>query len=189
MKVIAAILGVIVVGALAGLVVMYSGRPDVSVLGGHSKLVMWVLDQTMTNSVKHHANGITPPPLDNPAMLKLGFEHYDEMCVTCHGAPGVSRSEIGVGLHPEPPSLAAVMDDWTPAELFWITKNGVKMTGMPAFGLTHTDDQIWAIVAFVRTLPNLEPEDYLAMGKSFASPDTTVPIGRHELDDDHRHPE
>ena len=188
MRTIAAILGVIVVGALVGLAVIYSGWPNVSVLGGHSKLVMWVLDNTMEHSVKRHAKSITPPSLNDPAMRQMGFDHYDQMCVTCHGAPGASRSEIGKGLHPEPPSLVTVLDDWTPSELYWITKNGIKMTGMPAFGKTHRDDEIWAIVAFVLTLPDLEPKDYLEMRKSFASPDTTMPVRPHEHGNDDHHP-
>lgn len=194
MRTLAAILGVIIVGTLAGAVIVYSGWPNVAVLGGHSKLAMWVLDETMEHSVKQHAKNITPPSLDNPAMRQIGFQHYDQMCVTCHGAPGASRSEIGKGLHPEPPSLVTVLDDWKPAELFWITKNGVKMTGMPAFGKTHDDDEIWAIVAFLLTLPHLEPADYLAMRKAEqATPPSddmhqpAMEMNEHHHDSDHHH--
>jgi len=50
--------------------------------------------------------------------------------------------------------------DSKPSELFWITKNGIKMTGMPAFGKTHSDDKIWAIVSFIELLPNMTKEQY-----------------------------
>jgi mono/diheme cytochrome c family protein len=58
-----------------------------------------------------------------------------------------------------------VQRDLSDAELFWIVKNGLKMTGMPSFGKTHTEKQIWGIVAFLRRLPNLSPEEYAAMVK------------------------
>ena len=61
------------------------------------------------------------------------------MCVDCHLAPGMDSSEIRQGLLPKPPKLQEVVDEWKPAELFWIIKNGVKMTGMPAWGPTHSD--------------------------------------------------
>ena len=64
------------------------------------------------------------------------------MCVVCHGAPGKEPSYIRQGLRPEPPNLAESSKRWGGAELFWIIKNGIKMTGMPAFGPTHQDEEI-----------------------------------------------
>jgi mono/diheme cytochrome c family protein len=69
------------------------------------------------------------------------------------------------GLRPEPPNLAQTSEQWTNAQLFWIIKNGIKMTGMPAFGPTHQDDAIWNIVGFVRRLPQISAEGYQAMEK------------------------
>jgi mono/diheme cytochrome c family protein len=51
-------------------------------------------------------------------------------------------------------------NDLTPAEQFWVVKHGVKMTGMPAWGVTHDDELLWDVVAFVRKLPELTPEQY-----------------------------
>jgi len=59
-----------------------------------------------------------------------------------------------------------VQRDLSDAELFWIVKNGLKMTGMPSFGKTHTEEQIWGIVAFLRHLPTLSPEEHAAMVKA-----------------------
>ena len=89
-----------------------------------------------------------------------GFADFDEMCVTCHGAPGKERSEIGKGLNPPPPDLATAARRWSDAELFWIIKNGVRMTGMPAFGKTHDDERIWALATVVRQLPDMTAERY-----------------------------
>jgi len=89
-----------------------------------------------------------------------GLAHYKEMCVTCHGAPGVDASEIGEGLNPPAPDLTQPkVQRRTDGELFWIVQNGIRMTGMPAFGPTHKEEEVWKIVAFLRHLPELTPEE------------------------------
>src|SRR5207248_10259049 len=75
-------------------------------------------------------------------------------------APGKERGEVGQGLNPRPPSLSDAAPGWTPSELFWIVKNGIRMTGMPALGPTHEDDRIWAIISFVEQLPSMTPAEY-----------------------------
>ena len=85
------------------------------------------------------------------------------MCATCHGAPGVKISEIGQGLNPYPPELVRESAEEEPAELFWIVKHGIKMTGMPAFGATHSDEEIWDIVAFMKRMSKLSPQEYQAL--------------------------
>jgi mono/diheme cytochrome c family protein len=85
------------------------------------------------------------------------------MCVTCHGAPGVEASEIGTGLYPAPPDLQAEAAEWSDTELYWTIANGIKMSGMPAFAPTHEPDELWSLVAFVKTLPNVTPETYRSM--------------------------
>jgi mono/diheme cytochrome c family protein len=82
------------------------------------------------------------------------------MCVYCHGAPGREASDIGRGLRPSPPNLAETAQRWNDSQLFWIVKNGIKMTGMPAFAPTHADNTIWNIVGFVRQLTRLTAEEY-----------------------------
>src|SRR6185295_178133 len=64
---------------------------------------------------------------------------------------------------PSPPELAAESAEDEPLETYWIVKNVIKMTGMPSFGVTHSDDKIWAIVAFLNRLPKLSPQEYQAM--------------------------
>lgn len=103
------------------------------------------------------------PPLDDPAMATNGLRIYQKSCLVCHGAPGVHIGEVGRGLNPEPPELTEAAGDWKPNELFWITKNGVRMSGMPAWGVTKTDKEIWDIVAFARKLPKMTPKEYQAL--------------------------
>ena len=152
--------GVVVVVGVVGVGFVYSGMYNVSAVPPDGRLVEWVMGTTMDHSVARHAESIQPPRLDDPAMYRLGFQHYREMCVECHGAPGIDIGDTGQGLRPDPPELVESAGDWTPGQLFWITKNGVRMTGMPAWGATHSDDKIWAIVAFTRRLPKLSEDDY-----------------------------
>jgi mono/diheme cytochrome c family protein len=70
-----------------------------------------------------------------------------------------------MGLNPGPPDLKEAAGELQPSVLFWIVKNGIKMTGMPAFAPTHNDESIWKIVAFLQHLPKISEEEYGAMVK------------------------
>jgi mono/diheme cytochrome c family protein len=157
---------------LAGLGLVYSGLLDVAATTPDPEPLHWLLETTSERSIARHARGIAVPPLDDPLLLRAGIVHYQEMCVTCHGGPDLPASEIGQGLNPRPPFLGLVADG-SPAELFWVIKNGIRMTGMPAFGPTHTDEQIWAMVAFVRHLPQESGESYQA---ELAAAEGEVPV-------------
>lgn len=93
-------------------------------------------------------------------MIQRGANHFAEMCAQCHGAPGEQPEEIARGLWPEAPDLVKVAPDWTPGELYWITKHGIKFSAMPAWGPTHSDEKIWDIVAFLEKLAKLSPAEY-----------------------------
>ena len=156
------VLFIIVAGGVIAFI--YSGVYDIAATSPHFVVTEWILSTTMDNSVRHHAQGIAVP---NLAALdrEKGLKHYHQMCVLCHGAPGVKRSVIGKGQLPEPPDLGKAVNDWTPAELFWIVKHGVKMTGMPAFGPSAKDEDLWTLVAFIRELPKISPAQYQEMTK------------------------
>jgi len=163
MRIFLTIVIVLALEAIGGTIFVYTGAYDVSTSNHDNGFINWWLDTGTTRSIKHQASGITAPPLNNPAMVQEGFKHYDEMCVQCHGAPGKKPDEIAKGLWPEAPDLAKAVPDWTPAQLFWITKNGIKFSAMPAWGPTHSDEKIWDIVAFLEKLPKLSPADYQKM--------------------------
>jgi mono/diheme cytochrome c family protein len=103
------------------------------------------------------AANVANPTRATSETLVQGLEHYRENCVGCHGAPhGIQPGELAKGMQPKPPALddssAQLMSD---AQLFWITRDGIRFTGMPAFGPTHDDAEIWTLVTFVRHLPLL----------------------------------
>ncbi|MHB8578931.1 MAG: c-type cytochrome [Ignavibacteriaceae bacterium] len=159
--------GVIVVTIIGAVIFIYSGIYNISATIPHNALTHWIMSTTMDNSVKHHAKNIVVPDLSDSSKIKTGFVHYKEFCENCHGAPGVSQEELAAGLYPKPPKLVKTIHEWTPAELFWITKFGVKMTGMPAWGTTHSDDKIWAIVAFMEKMQKMTPEQYKNLSEEF----------------------
>jgi mono/diheme cytochrome c family protein len=163
MKLITTLIVLVIAAAAAMLGVVYSGVYNVGTANHDNALMNWVLDTAMTHSVRQHARAIPVPLLSDPAMIELGFRHYDEMCIGCHAAPGVSPGDIAEGLWPGAPNLAKTAGEWTPAELYWIIKNGLKFTSMPAWGPSHSDKELWAIIAFVQGLPRLSPAQYQAM--------------------------
>ena len=110
-----------------------------------------------------------PAKLDDPAKVLMGIEHYAAHCAVCHGAPGVPKGEIAQGLYPQPPDLAKIAPLYTPAELFWIVKHGIKMTGMPAWS-DHSEEELWATVAFVEKLPGMSEQEYGELVKASMAP-------------------
>ena len=145
---------------IGGLAFIYSGLFDVAASEPHWSITRWVLETARTRSIKAHSAEIeVPSGLDDTARLLIGVEHFAAHCAVCHGAPGVPKGDIGEGLNPQPPNLAHSPEHYTPSELFWIIKHGIKMTGMPAWG-DHSDDELWAMVAFIEKLPGMTDQEY-----------------------------
>ena len=158
---------VIVILVMGFILFLESGIYNISAMSPHNKFTLWIIKTLKNNSIEHRYKSIVAPAnLTDSTLVKIGFSHYNEMCAGCHGAPGIPSNEIGKGLYPHPPNLAHSAREMPPSELFWITKNGIKMTGMPAFGKTHSDDKIWDIVAFMEKLPTMTKEQYSALQKS-----------------------
>ncbi len=147
--------------AVVFLIFIYSGIYNVSQLAPHNSLVRWMINKTKDRSIDSRIDDIKLPALSDNTMIVAGFKHYNEMCVKCHGAPGEEMNEMTKGLTPEPPKLFEHGKKMEPNEAFWVIKNGIKYTAMPAFGPTHSDQDIWNIVAFLKNkLTNMSPEEY-----------------------------
>ena len=156
----------VLLGAVAALALMYSGWYSVAATEQHVRPTFRALDIGLRRSVEHHARGIAVPPLDAPAQRERGLACFKDHCAQCHGAPGVARAEFAMGLLPVPSSLSQAAHDWLPAELYWITRHGIKMTGMPAWGYRLDDEALWSIVAFLQVLPELGPPQYARLARS-----------------------
>ena len=117
-------------------------------------LAPWALDRSSKFGLRTEKNLYT----GNPGAIGAGLDHYHMNCVMCHGAPGVDPADLAKGLNPPAPALDKV-SDMSDGELFWVIKHGIRMTPMPAFGPTQSDDEIWKIVAFIRHLPHLTDKE------------------------------
>jgi cytochrome c553 len=148
---------------VAGLLFAWSGLFNVGASTGHWAITDWFLHYAMRKSVETHAGDIAVPPLEDPALIHRGAGHYASGCAPCHGAPGQPRSAIAAAMTPPPPFLPDKVPEWQPNELFWIVRHGVKFTGMPAWAAPERSDEVWAMVAFLLRLPDLQPDDYRAL--------------------------
>jgi len=147
--------------------IVWGGVVSVAATHAHYGPVEWVLKTTMRSSVQRQAADIEVPAgvdLQDPALADRAFGHYSVACTSCHGAPGVDASPWLV-LNPPAEPLVDTAERWSDAELYWIVKHGIKMTGMPALGPTHSEDDLWAIAAFVRQLPDMSAQEYAEMAE------------------------
>lgn len=159
MKILLAILATLVLGGAAAFGYVLSGSYNVAATVPHTGLTDWVLHELKERSIASHAPDNGTAPTDS-AMLARGFHEIEEMCITCHGAPGVEPTAIGKGMRPEPPDLGEAAEEFSDGELFWIVKHGIKVAGMPAFGPTHSDSTLWGIVGAMRQMPGMTAEEY-----------------------------
>jgi mono/diheme cytochrome c family protein len=148
-------------GMIGGVTIL-TGAYNVAATEPHYAITVSLFSAARDRAIAVRAKEMIPPSgwLER-ADLKKGFRSYHDMCVVCHAAPGLKNSVIRKGLNPDPPRLTEDrVQQRTDAELFWIIKHGIKMSGMPAFGPTHTDEEIWDVAAFLRRLASMQPADY-----------------------------
>lgn len=159
--------------ALIGLYVAFSGALNLAATRPDSPRAAGFIHSVFTRSVAAHAKDIKPPAAyDTPGEIIRGAGHYARVCAHCHGAPGIGQGPVALSMNPRPQYLPVVAANFSDAELFWIIRNGVRMTAMPAWPVAGRDDEVWALVAFVRTLPKQTAPDYirLAYGDPSAQP-------------------
>jgi mono/diheme cytochrome c family protein len=156
---------------------IYSGLYDISATDQHLRPTYYAIQATMRRSVARRAADIAVPPLGAPEQLERGLALYRAHCVQCHGAPGVAPEAFALGLTPLPTPLQRSGKDRAPAELFWVVKHGIKMTGMPAWEFRLPDEDIWALAAFLKQLPLLSPAAYKALAAPAPLPRVAAPQG------------
>lgn len=149
---------------LAGLVYMYSGAPDVSAKSPDNPVVSWVLRTTREHSIENRTADVpAPPDLSDAGLVHAGAKRYREDCSACHGSPGDYPGPVGKGLSPKPPKLSRFAPGADPRVLYWVVMHGIKMTGMPSWHHEYSPDDAWSVVAFIRALPTISPEQYRQM--------------------------
>jgi mono/diheme cytochrome c family protein len=127
-----------------------------------------LLAQTMrTMSIPSDAKRKTNPVKLTPESLIEARAHFADHCAQCHANDGSGQTEMGKNMYPKPPNMRQrSTQDKTDGELFYIIQNGVRLTGMPAWGeAKHDDEDSWKLVAFIRQLPRLTAEDLAEMDR------------------------
>lgn len=141
--------------AVLAFLVSASGLVRVGASVGHLPPTRWFFEFSMRRSISTHAMGDTVPALDGAERVIRGAAHYRTGCAPCHGAPGESEWRVVGSLTPQAPPLPGEIRKWSPAELHYLVKHGVKMTGMPAWPALERDDEVWDVVAFMLALPDM----------------------------------
>jgi len=168
MRLLAVIGALAIVVALGAAVYFFGGFYSVAATEPEPGPVAWVLIKVRQASIIRHATDPAPGTLDDPASVRAGARAFAARgCVTCHGAPGADYAKFAEGMRPDPPDLKDIVNDRAPAQLFWVVKNGIKMTGMPGFGAIGVSDQeLWSIVAFLKKLPSVSEADFKAWSEA-----------------------
>lgn len=182
--VVATLIAVVIVIPLVGLGMLYSGAYNVAATSKHWPATEWLLDEAVRNSVTAHAGDIQVPPLGARHQILAGAANYEAMCSVCHAAPGAEQELPGAAMYPRPPRLDHAAEHMTPAQLFWVINHGIKATGMPAWGPSHSREDIWTMVALIQKFPEMSAAEYEQLQQAADASG----IGHHHRHDDaHSH--
>lgn len=153
--------GLSMVGAIAaGLALSAAVRRGFSTREAPSALEA-LAARTARHLSMRDAAAVQNPLRASPAVLDAARAHWADHCAACHANDGSGETELGRNLYPRSPDLrAAATQSLSDGELFAIIKNGVRLTGMPAWGGERDDgSETWALVHFIRHLPALSVEE------------------------------
>lgn len=158
------IIGALVVAGVVGaLIFMYSGIFNVAASVEDSSALNWALVTVREASIGLHSRDVVAPLDTMKADRDAGFQIYRRECVMCHTPIGRVPRPMAVGFNPQAPSFGPDADDMSGTQLFWVTKNGIRFTGMPAWSPSLSDQEIWDTTAFVMSLPEMTAADYDAI--------------------------
>ena len=146
--------------AAVGFLVAASGVVPLAASSRHWAVTHWFLDFGKRRSVATHTLLADAPDLSEPWLVLKGAGHYEGGCSPCHGSPVLHRPRIAAAMTPAPPHLPSQLARWEPEELAYIVEHGIKFTGMPAWPARGRSDEVRAVVAFLRALPDLDADGY-----------------------------
>ena len=150
------ILAAVLIVVLSGLVVIFVfTRFDLSALQEPGQVETFLATQAKRILIyKNSRSGIPLPPKDLQASLEQGETLYGTDCAMCHGSDGHTLTDNGRWMYPRASDLTSPsVQQYSDPELFWIVKNGIRFSGMPGFGKVESDEHIWDLVRYLRTLP------------------------------------
>lgn len=151
-----------IAGGLAAAIFFFGGFFDVSARWEDPAFLKSAIARVREASIVRHATVAPPSSFGDAARVQAGARVFASLgCANCHGAPGVAWKKFSEGMNPAPPDLKEHVVEMTPAQLFFVVKNGIRMTGMPSFGAVGAkDDDLWSLVAFLKKLPSVTDADF-----------------------------
>ncbi len=159
--------GFLLIAAIVAGYVMSTGVYNIAATEKHWLITEKLIEWMRNNSITARADALEVPNMQETEYLTIGAAHYDAMCTICHLSPGDEPIELALGLYPQAPVFyqRQLLTDAHAIETqakayFWVIKNGLKMTAMPAWGLTHDDETIWAMTFFVQQLGGMSADQY-----------------------------
>ena len=185
MKTIKIFVAAAVLSLFGAVLFIYSGVFNIAADEPHWPFTYKLLTVVRDRSVTVRSAEIIAPVQADETNIRLGSGNYDAMCTPCHLAPGMEDSELSRGLYPRPPSWRDI-GQVDPDRAFWIIKHGIKMTGMPAWGKSISDKDIWNIVAFIKKLSQLTPNSYRELVENSSGHTHESGDGPHESIDHRR---
>jgi mono/diheme cytochrome c family protein len=150
------ILAAVLIVVLSGLVVIFAfTKFDLSALQEPGKAETFLATQAKRVLIyKSSRSGIPSPPNNLQASVEQGETLYGTDCAVCHGSDGHTLTDNGRWMYPRASDLTSPsVQQYSDPELFWIIKNGIRFSGMPGFGKVESDEHIWDLVRYIRTLP------------------------------------
>ena len=145
------ILGAALIGGLAYLAATF----NLSALEEPTEFEVYLATQAKQWLVGRSAarEPLPPEPPNDALSVMNGFMQYGGSCASCHGQDGTTPTRLGLSMYPRVPGLGSPdVQHYSNRERFWIIKHGIRLTGMPGFGQIHSDEQIWHLVHYVRSL-------------------------------------
>jgi mono/diheme cytochrome c family protein len=161
------VLGLIVIGLLV--TAMYMLSRGFSARDEPTRVEAFIARNLRRLAMPTGARQLANPVKAGPEVLSRAMEHFADHCAVCHGNDGRGMTLIGRGLYPKPPDMTErSTQGLSDGELYYIIENGIRFTGMPAFGEepdNNEDTETWDLVHFIRHLPNMTDEDVAQMKK------------------------
>lgn len=178
---------------LAAVLFIWFGVFNISATEKHWGVTTKLLDVVRERSIETRSKDIHAPSMDAAVSLSKGAKNYAAMCAQCHLAPKMEPTELNLGLYPQPPLFYNSDEKRELASTYWIIKNGLKLTGMPAWGAFHTEQQLWELALFVTKLKGMNEGEYKELvgegGHSHAGGEDHSPDNTTEKEPEHSHGE